>query len=288
MKTAKPQAPTARTERAAELADSGVRSTTPEPPYLWIHKPALDKIREGLDGTNSITDAIALYTVLCEIASDKASSTFTTTQSWLALKSGLSTRTVRRRLPELVELGVVEVDTPELKAPSTYALLPIGQPVRTIGPERKQRVGHDLKNSEVSCEAKSKKNARKLTLLSIVLPKELDTPEFKASWQRLQQHLSELGKCLTPTSAELQLHQLLALGHDGAIEAIERCISNGWRNLHPCGNQARTPKAKKPRKYLGRYDRDNPPVRSDYPDLSDGDFDLILKDFKRFIDKEPI
>jgi hypothetical protein len=72
---------------------------------------------------------IGTYVALSEIASDRQAETFVTTHAYIALKSGLSPRTIASRLPELAEIGLVEISTPIMKAPSTYKLLPVPQPL---------------------------------------------------------------------------------------------------------------------------------------------------------------
>lgn len=63
------------------------------------------------------------------------------------------------------------------------------------------------------------------------LPPSLNTPDFEAAWQRWQQHRREIGKKLTPTTAELQLQKLSAIGAQRAVAAINHSIRNGWQGL---------------------------------------------------------
>lgn len=100
--------------------------------YCWQCKAMLRKIREAFDGTHDVGTALLVYFALTEIASDLTSNEFTTTHAWIAGKSGLSTATVKRRLAALVEIGVVAVQTPALRAPSNYRLLAHGE--LTIAP----------------------------------------------------------------------------------------------------------------------------------------------------------
>ena len=92
-------------------------------PFLWIGKPVVRRIREAFDASHQVASALCVYCALAEIASDGQSETFTTTQGHIAQKCGLSVRTVAARLKELTAAGLVEVNTPDLRAPSTYRLL---------------------------------------------------------------------------------------------------------------------------------------------------------------------
>jgi hypothetical protein len=107
------------------------RSRTPEPPYCWLSKDALRKIEEHLDGDGILPFAILVYLALSRNASDRGTEEFTTLQSHLARLAGnISTRTVRRALPVLREIGVIDYTTPKLRGPITFTLLS----VRTVSP----------------------------------------------------------------------------------------------------------------------------------------------------------
>jgi hypothetical protein len=98
-------------------------------PFCWQQKPALRLIRDSCDAEKSVSSTLAVYLALTEIASDEESETFTTTHAWIALKSGLSPRTVQDRINRLSEIGLLEVSTPTLKSPSKYKLLSVRQPL---------------------------------------------------------------------------------------------------------------------------------------------------------------
>ena len=103
------------------------RSRTPEPPYCWQNKEALRRIREHLDGDSLLPFALGVYFALTENASDKGEEQFTTLQSHLARLAGsISTRTIRRVLPILREIGVINYTTPKLRGPTTFTLLTVG------------------------------------------------------------------------------------------------------------------------------------------------------------------
>jgi hypothetical protein len=103
-----------------------IRSRTPTPPYCWQSKEALRRIREHLDGDSLLPYALSVYCALTENASDKGQEEFTTLQGHLARLSGnISTRTVRRVLPILREIGVLEYVTPRLRGPIIFKLLSV-------------------------------------------------------------------------------------------------------------------------------------------------------------------
>ncbi|HXR05587.1 MAG TPA: hypothetical protein VN836_12855 [Verrucomicrobiae bacterium] len=129
-------------------------------PFCYQHKPALRKIRESFDAEKTVPSAILTYGALTEIASDMQTEIFTTTHGWIAQKSGLSPRTVQARLAGLVEIGLIEISTPILKAPSTYRLLPVPQSL----PDDKQPlrdVRQRTKKTSLPSLEESKKNHSK-------------------------------------------------------------------------------------------------------------------------------
>ncbi len=96
--------------------------------WCWMDKRALRKIREAFDRDNAISSALAVYLALCEIASNKESEVFQTTHSYIAQNSGVSIKTVQRRLKILEEIELIRVSTPNLRAPSNYTLLAVTSP----------------------------------------------------------------------------------------------------------------------------------------------------------------
>lgn len=126
-------------------AEQVKRSRTPTPPYCWQSKEALRKIREHLDGDSHLSYALSVYVALTENASDKEAEEFTTLQSHLAaLAGGISTRTVRRVLPILREIGVIDYVTPKLRGPTTFQLLS----VRTVSPNDRTISPNDRTGTE--------------------------------------------------------------------------------------------------------------------------------------------
>lgn len=79
-----------------------------------------------------MSSALVVYLALSEIASDKRAATFQTTHAFIAMRCGLSARTVQQRVKDLVAIGVMECFVPNLKSPATYTLLPVVQPLPNV------------------------------------------------------------------------------------------------------------------------------------------------------------
>jgi hypothetical protein len=87
--------------------------------WAWQDKRALRRIRELLEDNAT---ALALYLALTEQASNSTSPEFTASHAQLASLSGLSVRTVQRRLLDLKRINLVGISTPRLREPSTFTL----------------------------------------------------------------------------------------------------------------------------------------------------------------------
>ena len=95
----------------------------PHGPFCWQPKVALRKIRESLDGENTVATGIDVYVAITEIASDKRSSEFQSTYGFLSMRTGLSPRTIQARVKDLVSLGLLKFSVPKVKAPGTFKLV---------------------------------------------------------------------------------------------------------------------------------------------------------------------
>mgnify|MGYP001218773525 FL=1 len=89
-------------------------------PFCWADKRVLERIRQR---AGEVASALAVYHALTVAASDARAEEFTVSHAYIATLCGFSTRTVQDRLRELEKLGVVQITTPPLKAPSTFRLL---------------------------------------------------------------------------------------------------------------------------------------------------------------------
>lgn len=187
-------------------SDSPVRKIG-DGPFCWQPKAALRKIRESFDAEKTVASAIGTYGALTEIASDMQTEIFTTTHGWIAQKSGLSPRTVQARLAGLVEIGLVEISTPILKAPSTYKLLSVPQPLpndKQPLPSVRQRTKKaslpSLEESPEKSIEKRKEEGRVLQRASLASEKEI---EFEIPTDdEFDHYLNVLDDAGTPVSIE--------------------------------------------------------------------------------------
>lgn len=103
-------------------------------PFCWQAKASRRLIREAFDATNNVATALAVYDALTEIASDEMFDTFKTTHAWIQRLSGVGVSTIKKHLSVFVELGLLTVSTPTMRAPSTYTLLnvPLANGWRTL------------------------------------------------------------------------------------------------------------------------------------------------------------
>jgi hypothetical protein len=131
-------------------------------PFCWQSKAALRKVRDNVADMKIGSSILKVYSALTEIASDEQSEIFETTQPHIATKALLSTATVKRALPILEELSALKI-TPnarpgsKLKAPNTYALLPIAHCDPSIAHSKKH--GQLSQSRRILEESKKNKEA---------------------------------------------------------------------------------------------------------------------------------
>ena len=65
----------------------------------------------------------------------------------------------------------------------------------------------------------------------IVLPTDLDIPEFRTAWDEWKTHRKEIRRKLTPLAMKRQLNMLSEMGSEKAIQSINQSITNGWTGL---------------------------------------------------------
>ncbi len=121
--------------RLPNLEKLNVRQTQ-NGPFCWQSKAARRKIRDALDGANTVASGLGVYDALTEIASDHQAESFQTTHAHIAKISGLASTCVKQRLRDLKELGLIAIETPNLKMPSTYSILPLVAEKPSIDVER--------------------------------------------------------------------------------------------------------------------------------------------------------
>jgi hypothetical protein len=71
------------------------------------------------------------------------------------------------------------------------------------------------------------------------IPESLDTPEFRAAWQRWLDYRRDVRrKPVSPQAAESTLQNLALWGRRKAMRAIEEAMRNDWQSIHqPTGKQ---------------------------------------------------
>jgi len=68
---------------------------------------------------------------------------------------------------------------------------------------------------------------------AVDIPRNLDTPAFRAKWHEWQSYRKQKRAKLTPMTAQKQLTELSRIGPDAAIATIEKSICKGWQGLFP-------------------------------------------------------
>lgn len=69
------------------------------------------------------------------------------------------------------------------------------------------------------------------SLISSLLPEEMQTEKMRAAWLDWEQHRKERKPRITKTSAGKQAKKLAEMGHDRAIAAIEHSIAGGYQGI---------------------------------------------------------
>jgi hypothetical protein len=90
--------------------------------YFCVPKALRDQVRNHFDGAAETASALAVLDALCEIANDKNSPRFVSDQPYIAGRAGCSVRTLGDRLNDLKAIGLIHVETPPLRGPSTYEI----------------------------------------------------------------------------------------------------------------------------------------------------------------------
>lgn len=126
--------------------------------YAWCHKDAIWKIRKGFDATTYLDQALAVYMVHSELASDAQGSTYQATRRKIAERAGVSVRRVTEIHKTLRNLNLLTWEqqfvfgTQEL-GENRYTLLMCCTPCPTSGTERKRENCTVVEqSSEESCE----------------------------------------------------------------------------------------------------------------------------------------
>lgn len=146
------------------LGVASVRSKKPQPPYSWQAKPALWRIREGFDATTYLDQGLAVYVVLCELASDEHNVTFDASRQKIAARSGVSVRRVSDIIARLKSLGLLDwkqnyIEGTKELAPNTYTLMSC-TPCTTSG-KASTGLGTDVNSGNCTVNKQSPKQSPK-------------------------------------------------------------------------------------------------------------------------------
>jgi len=141
-------------------------------PYCWLEKRKLRKIAEVFaEGRlGSLAAARSVILALSEIASDKQSDTFPASTSYIALRAGVTSKTVRRMVKTLKQLGFLHVRPRSrngLKIASEYTLIrgsaPMGLIYSSLGKTHKTRLRTREESNEQSTESTARKGRNTLS-----------------------------------------------------------------------------------------------------------------------------
>ncbi len=134
------------------------------PPFAWQHKPAIWRIREAFDCTTYLDQALAVYLVLCELASDEQSETFTVSRRKIAERSGVSLRRVSDILERFKQINLLiwnqnRIEGSKELGHSTYTLM--SSPACTTSGTDSTRLGTNGKSENCTVNEQSQKNLSK-------------------------------------------------------------------------------------------------------------------------------
>ena len=110
------------------------------------------------------SSARSLYLALCEIASDRQSDRYNTSQPEIAIRAGLSVATVRRLLPVFKHLGLVKIERNSvhgIQTASTYTIIrgPLAHHERTPAHLLKTRRATEKESVEESVEGTARRES---------------------------------------------------------------------------------------------------------------------------------
>ncbi len=156
----------------------------------------------------------------------------------VARMAGCSTDEASRLMQELIDSGVCDC--------TEHGQIYSRRMVREAGISKVRsangRMGADVTNS--FCRGKTAANdsandrpseAQRLRSAEekTEIPRELDSPEFRAVWETWEKERASQRKKLTPRAIAGQFKKLIPLGIPAAIACIEESIANGWQGLFP-------------------------------------------------------
>ena len=211
-------------------------------PFAWQAKAALKAIRESLDGAHAVASGLSTYLALSEIASDEQSAEFTTTHSWVSLKSGLGVRTVWARLKDFERLKLIAVEASAWKGPAKYTLLTFGNGCDTSG-NGCRRSRNRRKQASLLRSEESPKNHQRISKGGARSRKPPEMWQSHKDRKSLQEQIRELRASTKPDP------ELLA-GLQAELKQVNDCIREFGK-----GKAGETVEAKPNPRNLQRVDR---------------------------------
>lgn len=199
-------------------------------PYAWMHKATLWKIRNGFDDTSYLDQALAVYTVLCELASDAHASSFMAVRRKIAERAGVSVRRVseihlRFRALMILDWKQQQIEgTLELGA-NLYTLLRPGIPCTTLSRDGNSENCTVVKES--ACKNFSKVNVVKKAGLT-------NLTASKASMKRIAREIGEnkhawyYDNCKV-RQGDISVPSLASVLEKSAVGLSEKAIQECWQ-----------------------------------------------------------
>lgn len=106
------------------------------------------------------------------------------------------------------------------------------EPVPEPAPALPAVQDHDV--FALACDPPAAKRKRQPAKPKVVtIPPELAGDVFREAWERWRKYRAERRAALTPSTEELQLKKLAAVGVAAAVWAIDESIGHGWQGLFP-------------------------------------------------------
>lgn len=213
--------------------------STKDAPFCWQSKTALRRIREiaGESDEPSAASVLAVYTGLCEMASDKHSEVFEAARGLLASMSCVHVRTFDAALKVLTSAGLLHIERrkidPATNLPSIYSLITWGGEIKCLPSEIKPHLVQLRENLTTAYSLKNQKECNEESKEEWGgLPPELEIDSFKKAWLAYSQYRRELKlRPLRPATVTAQWKKMASWGHAAALEAIEETIRQGWQGI---------------------------------------------------------
>ncbi|MDP7305473.1 MAG: helix-turn-helix domain-containing protein [Pirellulaceae bacterium] len=205
------------------------------------YKPQIDPavIRD-----TSLPPLTRLVYVALAIYADHETGECFPSQKTIADDIGIKERAVRNHLQALIDAGYVEV-VKRRRQDSTILRLIDSRPappcrsktVKTGTVAHQDRHGDDIKTGTTVPPNRSKNRSKNNKgAVPVVIPENLDRPDFLERWALWIAHRAELAKSdrkakLTSVAIDRMLAKLAKWGPDRAVAAIDESVAQGWKGI---------------------------------------------------------